>query len=191
MKTKAFFVTLALIIIVLIGYRFFWNGQKQTLLPSAENSSDQVKQSKPVGDQNKKTAEKPVADTSAGQASPKPSSETNSASTSPKSTFSSGAEVDLGPDISVVEIDYEAAAFTPSAVDIKVGDYVIFKNKSQADLWVASNPHPTHTDYPEFNSQKPIPPGGKFQFQFLKAGNFGYHNHLNPSATGTINVSQR
>lgn len=102
--------------------------------------------------------------------------------------FDSGEE-DMGPDILVVQVSYDGAKFTPALINIKVGDIVIFKNNSQEDFWPASNPHPNHTDYPEFNARQPVSPGSKYQFKFIKTGKWGYHNHLNPSSVGVINVT--
>ncbi len=105
-------------------------------------------------------------------------------------TFSSGEEMDGGPDIQVVEIVYDGSKYTPSQLSIKANDYVIFRNKSNTDFWPASAPHPTHTNYPEFDAKKPIAPGGTFKFQFVKTGSWGFHDHLNPMANGKITVAQ-
>lgn len=106
------------------------------------------------------------------------------------STYSSGEEIAPSPDIQVVAINYDGKAFSPSSVNIKVGDYVIFYNKSSASFWPASADHPTHTQYPELNANKAIEAGGKFQFQFLKLGAWSFHDHLNPSVTGVVNVEK-
>lgn len=105
-------------------------------------------------------------------------------------TFSSGEEVDA-PDILVVEVSYDGKAYSPSSVSIKTGDVVIFKNNSSVDFWPASAPHPAHTDYPEFDAKKAIAPGGKFQFSFTKVGTWKFHDHLNPSAYGSVTVAGR
>jgi plastocyanin len=55
-------------------------------------------------------------------------------------------------------------------------------------MWVASDPHPIHTDYSAFDAKQGIAPGDTYSFTFTKTGNWGFHNHLNPSATGTITV---
>ena len=189
MKTKGFFITLALVIILLLGYRFFWSGQKQALVPEAQNPQTQGTENQTAGGQSQKIVNPLATSTTAVQNSPEPSAPINAATPSPQPTFSSGNEVDLGPDVLVVEVDYNGSVFSPPSVNIKVGDYVIFKNKSQKDFWPASNPHPTHADYPEFDAKKPIGPNGKYQFQFQKTGVWGYHDHLNLGATGVVNVS--
>jgi len=105
-------------------------------------------------------------------------------------TFSSGEDQGGEPDIQVVEVDFNGTSFTPASVNIKAGDYVIFTNKSSVNFWPASDPHPTHTDYPGFDAKKSIAPGGDYKFQFLKPGDWGYHDNLNPGITGTVNVSK-
>lgn len=85
--------------------------------------------------------------------------------------------VNLGPE-----------AFEPGNLTINQGDGVIFKNITREDHWPASNIHPTHGIYPEFDPQAPIPPGKSWEFRFDKAGSFTYHDHLFPALTGVITV---
>ena len=104
-------------------------------------------------------------------------------------TFSKGEE-ESSPDVQVVKVTYDGSKFTPSIVDIKVNDWVFFENKGTADFWPASAPHPTHTNYPEFDAKKAISPGGSFKFQFTKEGSWGFHDHLNPQAFGKVTVAK-
>ncbi len=113
----------------------------------------------------------------------------NKTATSSKGTFSNGEE-QPGSDIQVVEIVYDGSKFTPSTVNIKVNDWVFFKNTSDSNFSPASNPHPSHTAYPEFDAKPGVAAGGTYKFQFTKAGNWGFHDHLNARAFGKINVSQ-
>lgn len=84
---------------------------------------------------------------------------------------------------------YDGSKFTPATLTIKKGETVAFENQSSGGMSVASNPHPTHTDYPEFDQYKSSQRGQKtYIFTFEKVGTWGYHNHLNPAVKGTINV---
>ncbi len=126
---------------------------------------------------------------------PKPASATNTKNntTSPDyvPTHYSTGEGDVpAPDIQVWQIDYDGTEFSPKTLKIKVGDYVIFKTTSANGFWPASGPHPLHTGYPGFDAGKVIIASSKYQFQFNKVGAWGFHDHLNPSATGVINVVQ-
>lgn len=91
---------------------------------------------------------------------------------------------------SAVEVDLTDNGFSPASVTIKKGETVKFVNKSTGPMGVASNPHPTHTDYPGFDQNKSASQGQKeYDFTFEKVGTWGYHNHLNPSVTGTVVVT--
>lgn len=94
------------------------------------------------------------------------------------------------------EVAYTGSGFSPSTLTVKNGDTVTFVNNSSSDMWVASNPHPIHDGYPTsggcisstFDSCSNIAPGQSWSFKFDITGNWGYHNHLNPSQGGTIVV---
>ena len=92
--------------------------------------------------------------------------------------------------------------FTPPAVEIAIGDAVIFENVGTKDRWPASNLHPTHTLYPNsdirkcetdeakkiFDACKPIKLGEAYSFSFTESGTWRYHDHLNSSFGGEIIV---
>jgi len=82
----------------------------------------------------------------------------------------------------------ENGSFTPSEVKIKKGGKVTWTNKSSRQVWPASAMHPTHLIYPEFDARKGIGPGENYSFKFEEAGSWKYHDHLNPSSFGTVNV---
>lgn len=77
--------------------------------------------------------------------------------------------------------------FAPQEITIKRGDKVRFVNKRESDFWPASNMHPTHGIYPEFDPRKPEKT--EWIFQFNKAGEWRYHDHLMPLFRGTITVT--
>ncbi len=107
----------------------------------------------------------------------------------PEKKLSEGAEAEpLAPDILVVQVDFDGEKFSPATVNLKVGDFVIFKNNSKSPMWPASNPHPTHSLYSEFDPKQAIQAGGKWQFEFKKSGEWPYHNHLNSQMQGVIIV---
>jgi len=119
-----------------------------------------------------------------------PNQQNLTTSNTQQGTFSSGEENIVAPDIQVWQIEYDGAQFNPKVLNIKFGDYVIFKNLGTQEFWPASDPHPDHTGYAGFDAGEPIAAEGKYQFQFMQAGSWGFHNHLNPSATGVINVAR-
>ncbi|MBI2051505.1 cupredoxin domain-containing protein [Candidatus Roizmanbacteria bacterium] len=78
--------------------------------------------------------------------------------------------------------------FSPKSLTVKRGAKVSFKNAAEDARWPASNIHPTHRIYPEFDPKKPVNPGETWSFVFQKAGIWRYHDHLFPSQAGTITV---
>ncbi|KKU91109.1 MAG: Plastocyanin [Candidatus Jorgensenbacteria bacterium GW2011_GWA1_48_11] len=93
-------------------------------------------------------------------------------------------------------VRYTDSGFTPSTLNVKKGETVIFKNESGQGMWTASALHPTHRLYPTtggclgstFDACAGIQPGNSWSFEFDVAGTWKYHNHLNPAHTGTIVV---
>ncbi|HVS79998.1 MAG TPA: hypothetical protein VHF05_03375 [Candidatus Paceibacterota bacterium] len=79
--------------------------------------------------------------------------------------------------------------FEPAEVTINQGDLVVFQNADTASHWPASDIHPTHQIYPEFDPKRPIPGGESWSFTFNRAGSWGMHDHLYPQFTGTIHVN--
>lgn len=86
------------------------------------------------------------------------------------------------------EMTYTADGFAPAVLSITTGDTVVFINNSKESFWPASNDHPTHTAYPEFDAKTEITDGQTYEFTFTKAGEWGYHNHLNPKMMGVVVV---
>ncbi len=87
----------------------------------------------------------------------------------------------------VATITYSDNGFSPFTITVKSGTTVTIKNESSHGLQFDSDPHPAHTDDEELNVNS-VPEGGSETFVVKRTGTFGYHNHLNPSDTGTIVV---
>jgi plastocyanin len=87
-----------------------------------------------------------------------------------------------------VIISMEDDDYQPSEITIKKGTTVEFINKSSDWRWPASNLHPTHDIYSEFDPKEPIASGKTWSFRFDKAGSWRMHDHLAPYITGTIVV---
>src|SRR5687767_14229840 len=52
--------------------------------------------------------------------------------------------------------------FTPSTIKVKVGNQVMFTNSDKSGHWIASDPHPTHTLLPGFDSEQSLGEGESF-----------------------------
>lgn len=92
------------------------------------------------------------------------------------------------PEKTVHEVDLTSKGFVPKTLVIRQGEKVIFKNSSDEPFWPASDSHPTHTIYPEFDAKNPVVPPENYEFVFDKSGSWRYHDHLAHTYTGVINV---
>jgi len=84
------------------------------------------------------------------------------------------------------EITYSDDGFSPGDITVNEGEEVVIINNSSEALDFASDDHPTHQTNSELNVGL-IEPGERDSFSPSK-GEWGYHDHLNSSATGTITV---
>ena len=83
---------------------------------------------------------------------------------------------------------YTNGVFSPTNLQINVGDTVRFSNDSLFPIRVISDPHPEHTDLPGFDSISDTPTQGVFTFTFIKRGIFDYHNEKKIDQKGTVIV---
>jgi plastocyanin len=81
--------------------------------------------------------------------------------------------------------------FVPSEIEIVQGEAVAFENRGREPHWPASNIHPTHQVYPEFDPRQPVLPGQRWTFVFERPGTWPFHDHLHPEAGGRIEVRPR
>lgn len=109
------------------------------------------------------------------------------------------------PSISGNVIEITSSGFSPSVLTINKSDTVTFVNRDTAEHWTASANHPMHTVYPGsgiekcgtaeqpqiFDACKGLSQGETFSFKFDNVGTWKYHDHLNPSSTGTIIVQEK
>lgn len=98
----------------------------------------------------------------------------------------STAEIPAG----AVVITLSKDGFSPDEISITVGDTVVFRSTAGEPFWPASNLHPSHSIYPEFDPEEPVQPDAVWSFTFTKAGLWEYHDHLAPYFTGVITVTE-
>lgn len=78
--------------------------------------------------------------------------------------------------------------FDPEEISIAKGDFVVFSTTAGNPFWPASNLHPLHDIYPEFDAKGAVNPDESWTFRFTKVGEWEYHNHLFPAHRGKIRV---
>lgn len=116
----------------------------------------------------------------------------------------SGGQPDTtGTDLSDVgdnTIIYNSSGFFPRTLTIETGETVTWQSDGPS-MWVASDQHPTHTEYAGSTTSEhcnaPTTADSRFDacedteeytFTFEKEGEWGYHNHLRSGHTGAIVV---
>jgi hypothetical protein len=89
-----------------------------------------------------------------------------------------------GPPVNTNSITITAAGANPKNIQVALGSRVLFINNDTRPHWMASDPHPDHTDCPEFDQVDRL-----FPNQSRETGNLvtprtcGFHDHDNPTST--------
>ncbi len=102
-----------------------------------------------------------------------------------KETTPATSEVTGEPAVTIVRTD---SGYEPNEVTIQKGDIVLWKNESSEFHWPASDLHPTHGIYPEFDPLRPLDTGEDWKFQFDKVGTWKFHDHIRANKVGVIHV---
>lgn len=102
-------------------------------------------------------------------------------------------------DEAVIQVVYTDEGFDPDTITVNSGETVRWINNSSRNMRVASAVHPTHTLYPaksgddclgsSFDACVGVAQGGSWEFTFDEIGSWKYHDHLNASKTGTVEVN--
>ncbi|MDO8619000.1 MAG: hypothetical protein Q7R49_03615 [Candidatus Daviesbacteria bacterium] len=85
-------------------------------------------------------------------------------------------------------IEMTTNGFVPQEAIIDESSTVIFINQDTIAHWPASDIHPTHEIYQEFDPKKGIEPNQSWTFKFTKVGEWNLHDHLSPHFRGKITV---
>lgn len=85
-------------------------------------------------------------------------------------------------------VELRESGFYPLETKIKRGDSVLFRTILSVPFWPASDLHPTHGIYPEFDPEQSISSGNTWSFKFNKVGKWRFHDHLHADYVGTVIV---
>lgn len=178
-NTFSFILGIIVVLLLAVGGYMYFGGQDDISAPAEENAA--VEQEMPGGN----SPETPEMISVPG-GSENVSSDSSNSSKPSGSEQKGDATMETAKQPTVVT--YTGDGFSPSSVTIKVGDVVKFVNGSSLAMWVASAPHPSHTNYPEFDQKTAVDKGMSYEFTFTKAGTWKYHNHRSASDSGTVIV---
>jgi plastocyanin len=172
---KNFFIIV--IVVLLIAGGVYLISKKEAKAPAVDNQQNQNQNA--AESQNNQPA------------SAAPSNQTNiKGSAEPDYTPPGQAGENSGSNIQVYEVDFDGTSYSPSASNIKVGDYIFFKNKSAGDFWPVAGSANTIAAFPNFNPAAPIAAGKEYKFQFTKAGAWSFGDNLRANTVFTVSVSQ-
>ncbi|MBI3336567.1 hypothetical protein HYZ98_03320 [Candidatus Peregrinibacteria bacterium] len=90
--------------------------------------------------------------------------------------------------IGTVLIRLTGQSFDPTKVTISAGETVTWINETEELFWPASDVHPTHELLPVFDAKRPLQRSQTFSFTFTEPGDWTFHDHLSPWATGVVHV---
>ncbi len=86
-------------------------------------------------------------------------------------------------------ITYTDEGFSPNSITVKAGTAVTWINSGNQPMWVASSPHPQHTDLPGFDALKGYASGEEYSYTFTKVGTWKFHDHLDATKFGRVEVT--
>lgn len=89
------------------------------------------------------------------------------------------------PDVTIVRT---SEGYEPKEVSVKKGDIVLWRNETDEYHWPASDLHPTHAIYSEFDPLTPVGPSEEWAFEFTEVGEWRYHDHIRANKVGTVTV---
>lgn len=117
--------------------------------------------------------------------------------------FPRGGDIPDAISHDAVVVTYREGQYQPDTVSVRHGQVVMWVNEDSV-FWPAANLHPTHKEYPGsgilkcetderaliFDACEAMGPGAVYAFLFNEAGEWHYHDHINPRATGVVLVSE-
>jgi plastocyanin len=115
----------------------------------------------------------------------KPTNKNNNQTANNSTSNTSSNSSNSSSTAAAATITYSDSGYSPATITVKSGDTVAIKNTSSHEVQFDSDPHPVHTDDTDLNAGL-VEPGQTKTFTVTQKGTFGYHNHLDPSQTGTI-----
>ena len=87
-----------------------------------------------------------------------------------------------------VHVVLKESGFDPREVTIIQGGTVTFSSTMGKPYRPASNLHPTHGLYPDFDPRRPLEPEEEWSFTFDRLGEHNFHDHIRSYFVGVIHV---
>ena len=89
----------------------------------------------------------------------------------------------------VAQIQITKNGFVPASIVVDKGTKIIWTNEDEATHQLQANPHPTGESLPELKSEI-LNNQQTYEYTANSPGTYGYHDHVNPTTNGTIEVRE-
>ncbi len=97
------------------------------------------------------------------------------------------AKKDIAATQNMAHITITKDGFVPANLVVKKGTKIEWVNTDSAIHQIQANPHPTGTSLPGLSSAI-LNTNQSYQYTANTSGSFGYHDHINPTVNGTLEV---
>ncbi len=181
MKRTSLAILIIVIVALLIGAGFWLmanrNSNTNNANPATNNANSLLTNQSNLNANRTVTNSNPNTNTSVNV-----NTNTNSAANSNTNTNTNSAPV---------AISITSAGFSPRTLTVNAGTTVTWTNNDTVTHYIAPDDHPSHFKYAgvwDDDSTGQISRGQTYSNPFLLEGTYTYHDHLNPSTTGTIIV---
>jgi plastocyanin len=135
-----------------------------------------------------KESEAPLVDSEENTQTETTTTNTPKPTTTTKPVVNSGGVV---PEtLPAATVRYTDDGFSNTTITISKGGKVRFVNDTTDLMWVASDPHPSHSALPSFDQKRGVGLGGQYDYTFTEIGTWYFHNHLSPGHKGRVIVKQ-
>jgi plastocyanin len=88
-----------------------------------------------------------------------------------------------------VSIMITSDGFEPATLAVEKGTRIIWTNSDTRPHQLQANPHPTGKSLPSLRSEI-LNNKQTFHYMANETGSFGYHDHLNPTINGNLDVKE-
>ncbi|HEV2402593.1 MAG TPA: hypothetical protein VGS08_00130 [Candidatus Saccharimonadales bacterium] len=90
------------------------------------------------------------------------------------------------PTVAVIEIT--PSGFLPRTIAVNTNTEVIWVNEDAMPHKPAADPYPTHRNLPSLVAPSPLGQKETYSFLFTRQGVVAYHDDLDPTLTGTVEI---
>jgi plastocyanin len=122
--------------------------------------------------------------------------DTNEQASQPAQEESSASSGSVAPSSECAEVQNpvitaSSGSFSPSCITVASGTEISWKNSGSQEVQIGVDPHPSHTGNRQLTNNEfvlQVRAGQTATSTTPTAGEYQYHDHLNPTAKGTVIV---